>query len=312
MPTLSSRKSKPPVVLVHGGAGSREADEKLREQRSRLVTALAEETWARVAAGESAVDAAAQIVHELETSPLFNAGRGAVLQNDGLARLSASLMDGKRQKFSGVLLATHLIHPSRLALALQGRTESVLGPLGAQLLARELGLPPENPATANRAQQWAERLEKPPQGERVSGTVGAVVLDLAGNLAAATSTGGSGFNFPERVSDSATVAGNYASAFAAISCTGLGEQIVDDGLAVRLETRVRDGSTLLEASERTIREALDRQREYGWIGVDHSGAWVMYWTTEDMICAVRSGDPDSALRSSRPRSARRRREAGSG
>ncbi|HWP01649.1 MAG TPA: isoaspartyl peptidase/L-asparaginase [Methylococcus sp.] len=311
MQTLSSRKSKPPVVLVHGGAGSREADEKLREQRSRLVAALAEETWARVAAGESAVEAAGRIVRELEASPLFNAGRGAVLQSDGLARLSASLMDGKRQKFSGVLLATHLIHPSRLALALQDRTESVLGPLGAQLLARELGLPPENPATANRARQWAERLEKPPEGERVSGTVGAVVLDLAGNLAAATSTGGSRCNFPERVSDSATVAGNYASAFAAISCTGVGEQIVDDGLAVRLETRVRDGSTLPDASERTFREALDRKQEYGWIGVDHSGAWVMYWTTEDMICAVRSGDPDSALRSSRPRSARRRREAGS-
>jgi L-asparaginase len=311
MQTLSFRKSKPPVVLVHGGAGPRETDQRLRAQRSRLVAALAEEARARVAAGEGAVEAATRIVHQLEASPLFNAGYGAVLQSDGLARLSASLMDGGRQKFSGVLLATHLIHPSRLALALQDRTESVLGPLGTQLLARELGLPPENPTTPHRARQWAERLEKPSEGQRGSGTVGAVVLDLAGNLAAATSTGGSRFNFPERVSDSATVAGNYASAFAAISCTGIGEQIVDDGVAVRLETRVRDGRTLPEASELMLREALDRKREYGWIGVDRSGAWVMCWTTEDMICAVRSGDPESAFRSSKPRSARRRREAGS-
>ncbi|MCK7541479.1 MAG: isoaspartyl peptidase/L-asparaginase [Marinilabiliales bacterium] len=141
------------------------------------------------------------------------------MQRDGLARLSASLMDGRRQKFSGVLLATHLNHPSELAHALQGRSESVLGPIGVQLLARELGMKPNYSSDAEQAREWAEYLANMGASDG-RGTVGAVVLDRSGNLAAATSTGGGKFNFPGRVSDSATVAGNYASGFAAVSCTG--------------------------------------------------------------------------------------------
>jgi L-asparaginase len=199
-------------------------------------------------------------------------------------------MDGERQKFSGVLLATHLLHPSRLALALQDRAESVLGPLGAQLLARELGIPPQNPAAPERARRWAEQLAQHAESTGGPGTVGAVVLDSEGRLAAATSTGGGRFNAPERISDSATVAGNYASAYAAISCTGIGEQIVDDGLAVRLETRVRDGLSIVQASERTYQEAIARKREYGWIAVDRRGAWAMCRTTEAMACAAMSAN----------------------
>jgi len=80
------------------------------------------------------------------------------------------------------------------------------------------------------------------------GTVGAVALDQHGYLAAATSTGGIVGNIPERISDSVTVAGNYASKFAPISCTGVGEQIVNDGAAVKIETRVRDGRSIVDAS----------------------------------------------------------------
>ncbi|MCK7541480.1 MAG: isoaspartyl peptidase/L-asparaginase [Marinilabiliales bacterium] len=69
-----------------------------------------------------------------------------------------------------------------------------------------------------------------------------------------------------------------------------GEEIVDDGLAVRLETRVRDGLTLIQASDRVYAEALERRRQYGWIGVERCGTWVSYWTTEEMQCAGRSRD----------------------
>src|SRR6185369_12145738 len=99
------------------------------------------------------------------------------------------------------------------------------------------------------AAAWATFIkDRDPTGDR-SGTVGVVVLDQDGKLAAGTSTGGSAMNRPERVSDSATVAGNYASQFAAISCTGIGEEIVSDGVAVRLETRIRDGSSLESACD---------------------------------------------------------------
>lgn len=282
--------ARPPVLLIHGGAGSAESDAELNRKRHDFISDLAESMWTELSRGLAAVDAATETVKRLEASGLFNAGYGSALQSDGLARLSASLMDGERMKFSGVMLATHLIHPIQLARALQNRTESVVGPLGAQLLARELGMAPQNPVSPARAQRWFEYLQGRNTPSRGTGTVGAVVLDSRRRLAAATSTGGGRFNFPERVSDSATVAGNYASAHAAVSCTGVGEQIVDDGVAVRLETRVRDGRSLAEAADAIYREALERNREYGWIAVDRCGAWSMCWTTETMLCAAISAD----------------------
>ncbi|MCF6157145.1 MAG: isoaspartyl peptidase [wastewater metagenome] len=280
--------AKPPILLVHGGAGSYKDNREVLEQRRRIISGIIAQVWPELLQGASALKTVHRVVELLEADPHFNAGLGAVLQNDGLVRLSASLMDGSKQKFSGVMLATHIIHPSRLAYALQEREQTVLGPLGAQLLARELGIPPENPSTPDRAAKWISYLEKQKQPSQSHGTVGAVALDQQGHLAAATSTGGSTTNVPERVSDSATVAGNYASEFAAISCTGIGEQIVNDGVAVRIETRVRDGRSVIEASDIVYEEANSRQYQYGWIGIDYKGNWAIYHTTKDMPCGVMS------------------------
>ncbi|MEJ2698545.1 MAG: isoaspartyl peptidase/L-asparaginase [Desulfuromonadales bacterium] len=282
----------PPVLLIHGGAGPKKAPEDKRICREAMAEVVSR-VWPLLLRGESALKAVALAVELLEETPLFNAGLGSVLQSDGMARLSASVMDGEKQKFSGVALVTHLVHPSRLALALQGREQTVLGPTGAQLLARELGVPPESPVIAEQAHKWAESLDEGREGT-AHGTVGAVALDVAGRLAAATSTGGADGTVPERMSDSATVAGNYASAFAAISCTGLGEQIIDDGVAVRIETRVRDGQSIVAASERVIEEAAGG-RSYGWIGVDREGSWVSFRTTEEMIFGAMSRDRSSLL-----------------
>lgn len=270
----------PPILLLHGGAGA-SPEAAVQQQRQEVLATIGTEVWAKLNQGLPAVVAVTLAVEKLEDCPLFNAGRGAVLQSDGLARLSASLMDGARQKFSGVMLATHILHPSRLAAYLQNREESVVGPLGAQLIARELGIPPELPLTSESIERWTKTLaEREAITDQRIGTVGAVALDLSGRLAAATSTGGGSANFPERISDSATVAGNYASGYAAISCTGKGEEIVDDGLAVRLETRVRDGESLISASRKTLEEAQGCLRRYGWIGIDHTGNRVVCCTTE--------------------------------
>jgi len=281
-------KAKPPILLIHGGSGSYRGNRtELLELRRATIADLIAQIWPKLLGGAPALEIASQAVAFLEECPHFNAGRGGCLQNDGLVRLSASLMDGKRQKFSGVALATHMIHPSRLAYALQEKEQSVVGPLGAQLLARELGIPPENPIVPSRAEEWLLHLEK---RSEEGGTVGAVVLDREGSLAAATSTGGTRGNVPERMSDSATVAGNYASPYAAISCTGIGEEIVNDGLAVRIETRVRDGGSVIQASELTMEEAKARGRSYGWIAIDRSGNWVSCNTTEDMPFGAMSRD----------------------
>lgn len=285
MRSRHGEKNGPPVLLVHGGAGDHKEDGELLRRRREAINRVLEEIWPRLVAGETAVCAAVRAVELLEAFPLFNAGLGAALQSDGQARLSASVMDGSRQKFSAVALVTHLHHPSRLALALQEREQTMLGPLGAQLLARELGIPPQNPVTPEQGRKWLEFLAEGEKGGR-GGTVGAVVLDREGRLAAVTSTGGGRANVPERMSDSATPAGNYASAFAAISCTGIGEEIVDDGVAVRLETRMRDGASLREASEQLLREAVSRERRYGWIALDSRGSWFCSATTEVMPCGV--------------------------
>lgn len=283
---LSHKKAHLPLILIHGGAGPSSKEPDLDERRRSAIREVMKAAWPKISEGLSATGTVSFIVEQLESSPLFNAGYGAVLQSDGLARLSASLMDGRKQKFSGVQLATHIVHPSKLAYVLQDREESVLGPLGAQLLAREIGMPPANPVTVERARRWVAFLEGEAESFARHGTVGAVALDKNNTMAAATSTGGFSNNYPERVSDSATVAGNYASSHAAISCTGIGEQIVDDGLAVRLETRVRDGKSFIEASDLVYAEASNHARKYGWIGADSMGNWAMYCTTEVMYCAA--------------------------
>lgn len=289
----SLKNAVPPVVLVHGGAGTAEKRLPIKEEKNRVIGAITRRVWSNVHDGQTALEAATDIVGQLETCGQFNAGAGAVLQSDGMARLSASIMDSRNQKFSGVQLATHMIHPSALAYALQNKAETVIGPLGAQLLARELGIAPQNPVCKDQVKRWLSTLEDIDGAVERHGTVGAVVLDHEGNLAAATSTGGNRTNTPERISDSATVAGNYASPWAAVSCTGIGEQIVDDGVAVRLETRVRDGRSIVEASERMFEEGVGQSREYGWIGIDRYGSWVVFTTTEAITAVVMSQGLDA-------------------
>jgi len=101
--------------------------------------------------------------------------------------------------------------------------------------------------------------------------VGCVALDGEGNLAAGTSTGGKGFEIPCRVSDSATVAGNFANPFAGISCTGVGEDIVNAALAAKIVTRVTDGFTLKDACDKSFLEMKAYDGFAGVIGISKTG-----------------------------------------
>jgi len=103
------------------------------------------------------------------------------------------------------------------------------------------------------------------------GTVGAVALDETGTICAGTSTGGTGFESAGRVSDSATVAGNYASEHVGISCTGIGEEIVDLAAAARTAARVAEGLDVAAAVEKTIAEAIAREYRFGMIALDRQG-----------------------------------------
>jgi L-asparaginase len=187
----------------------------------------------------------------LEDDPRFNSGTGSVLQSDGQIRMSASLMDGTTQSFSGVINVSRVQNPIELAQFLQNSPDRVLSDYGSAELAREMQIPSYNALTELRLQEWMQERQdnfkrtmagvvaEPELVETSNarrGTIGVVVLDTHGRLAVGTSTGGKGFERIGRVSDSAMPAGNYATVNAAVSCTGIGEDIIDECLHQRLSS----------------------------------------------------------------------------
>ncbi len=276
-----SGKSPGRLLILHGGAPPRQIDPARIAAATQALTKYAQECFDLLAGGE-VCDVVVAALTAMEADPQFNAGLGSSIQGDGQVRVSAGLMDGTPQTFSGVINALDIKHPSLIARALQGRRARVVSQPGVQSLARELNLPIENLITDASLKDFNERVAK---GD--VDTVGCVARNQAGQLAAGTSTGGRGNELPGRVSDSATVAGNYATAIMAVSTTGVGEEIVDDALAARLETRCRDGLSLEAAARRCYEEALARSRSYGWTAVHRDGSWAAAHTTPSMSFVVR-------------------------
>ncbi len=214
----------------------------------------------------SAVETAVYAVSLLEDDALFNAGIGSQIQSDGKIRMSASLMDGVSQKMSGVINIEEVKNPIQVAQVLMDYDDRVLGGSGATNFARTHGFEKFSTEIPQRRQEYEAKLA----ATRV-GTVGCVALDANGRLAAATSTGGKGFEIPGRISDSATVAGNYANAFCGVSLTGVGEDIVSNATAAKIVTRVTDGFSLQEAFAKTFSELLPYDGFAGAIAIDKDG-----------------------------------------
>ncbi|NJL65913.1 MAG: isoaspartyl peptidase, partial [Microcoleus sp. SM1_3_4] len=238
-----------PKLVIHGGAGtSLHSKGGIDAVRKSLYQVL-QEVYPLLSGGASAIDAVVRGCQLLEDDPRFNAGTGSVVQSDGQIRMSASLMDGFVQRFSGTINVSRVQNPIELAKFLQNSDDRVLSDFGAAELLRELQLPIYDPMTDLRLQEWMQERQgnfnkamadvvAEPAG---MGTIGVVALDAEGRLAAGTSTGGKGFERIGRVSDSAMPAGNYATGSAAVSCTGIGEHIMDECLAARIVIRVTDG-----------------------------------------------------------------------
>ncbi|RYZ80607.1 MAG: asparaginase, partial [Moraxellaceae bacterium] len=254
-------------VIIHGGFFSESSTN--QEMKLAKQNALAEIVTKAHAylANHNAVDTVAYAVGLLEDCELFNAGIGSQIQSDGKVRLSASLMDGKSQKFSGVINLEDVKNPIEVAKQLLAYDDRVLSGDGALTFARANGHEYFNPITTQRQAEYEAKLN---QQER-KGTVGCVALDAEGNIAVATSTGGKGFEIPCRVSDSATVAGNFANEFAGISCTGVGEDIVSGALAAKIVTRVTDGFTLEKACEKSFAELKPFDGFAGVVGISSNG-----------------------------------------
>ncbi len=254
-------------LIIHGGFFSESStNQETKKAKQDALASIVTKGHAYLK-NHTAVETVVYTIALLEDDELFNAGIGSQIQSDGKVRLSASLMDGKTEKFSGVINIEDVKNPIAIAEVLLPYEDRVLSGAGAQNFARKNGVEFFNPITAQRQQEYEAKLNQ----QNNLGTVGCVALDQNGNLAAGTSTGGKGFEIPCRVSDSATVAGNYANKFAGISCTGVGEDIMSGALAAKIVTRVTDGFTLKEACDKSFTELKAFDGFAGVIGISAQG-----------------------------------------
>lgn len=253
-------------IIIHGGffsESSTNLETKIAKQQALL--RIVKDSYAYLQ-NHSALDTVVYAVSQLEDDALFNAGIGSQIQSDGKIRMSASLMDGSTQKMSGVINIEEVKNPVQVAQVLLDYDDKVLGGSGATNFARQHGFEKFSTEIPQRRAEYEAKV-----ASKGLGTVGCVALDANGKIAVATSTGGKGFEIPGRISDSATVAGNYANAFCGVSLTGVGEDIVSGAVAAKIVTRVTDGFTLVEAFEKTFNELKPFDGFAGAIAIDSKG-----------------------------------------
>src|SRR5215831_13737111 len=208
-----------PAIIVHGGAG-RIRDEEL-SQRLEGCKEAALAAWKILEQDDSSLEAAEAAVTVLEDNPLFNAGTGSTLNSLGQVEMDAAIMEGLRLRAGAVAAVRGIKNPIQLARrVMEDGRHIMLAGEGALLFARQIGFPecsPDSLIVEQEKQRWEDK----------HGTVGAVALDVRGQLVAATSTGGTFNKLPGRVGDSPLIGcGTYANESGGVSCTGHGEAII--------------------------------------------------------------------------------------
>jgi L-asparaginase len=253
-------------VIIHGGfftESSTSLETKIAKQKA--LSSIVKETYCYLET-HSALESVVFAVTLLENDPLFNAGIGSQIQSDGVIRMSAALMDGESKKMSGVINIQDVKNPILVAEMLFNEDDRVLGGSGATNFARKNNFEVFSTEIPQRRHEFEEKV-----ASSKTSTVGCVILDNENKIAVATSTGGKGFEIPGRISDSATVAGNYANEFCGVSCTGVGEDIVSGAVASKIVTRVSDGMSIKSAFEKTFDELKPYDGFAGAIAIDCYG-----------------------------------------
>ncbi|WP_114227574.1 MULTISPECIES: isoaspartyl peptidase/L-asparaginase family protein [Sphingomonas] len=279
-------------LVVHGGCGELRLSEK-EEAAGRAGLAAALDAGAAIlAAGGSSLDAVEAAARVLEDDPAFNAGRGSVLAHDGHIELDAAIMDGRTRAAGAVAGLTTIRAPISAARAVMEHSPHVLLSFdGAEEFARDHGLETVDP-------KWFEIPERRAQLERVLasgggfdadvkyGTIGAVAVDAAGHVAAATSTGGLTAKRYGRIGDSPLIgAGTYADdRSAAISATGSGEFFIRAAAAHEVGARMRMlGESLQQALDAVLADIRALGGTGGLIGVAPDGTAAWGFTTRGMF-----------------------------
>jgi len=288
------------VLVIHGGAGtiSKESmtPEMEKQYRHMLDTVIraGEDTLKN---GGSALDAVTTCITMMENSPLFNAGKGAVFNAQGVNEMDASIMNGEDLS-AGAVASVHTIkNPILAARAVMEHSSHVLLiSKGAEKFAAAQGLEMVDSAYFFTERRWKSYLKvkaKQAEGEK-HGTVGAVALDKKGNLAAGTSTGGMTYKMMGRIGDSPIIgAGTYAdNTSCAVSCTGHGEYFMRNVVAYDIGALMKYGQlSLKEAANFVILDKLKKQgAEGGLIAVDYHGNFTMTFNTSGMYRAYVTSD----------------------
>ena len=277
-------------VIIHGGFFSESStnnETKVAKQQALLRIVKDSFDYLKT---HSALETVVYAVSLLEDDELFNAGIGSQIQADGKIRMSASLMDGSTMKMSGVINIEEVKNPVQVAQILLNYDDKVLGGSGATNFARANGFEQFSTEIPQRRSEYEAKLA----ATRI-GTVGCVALDMNGKIAVATSTGGKGFEIPGRISDSATVAGNYANEFCGVSLTGVGEDIVSGAVAAKIVTRVTDGFTLEKAFEKTFNELKPFDGFAGAIAIDNKGNIYRQDSHPSMVFASFDGEKEEVF-----------------
>lgn len=295
-------------IAIHGGAGTILRSTMTEELQSKYEAGLKmaiDAGYSVLAQGGSSLDAVEASVRSLEDCPLFNAGRGSVFNHVGKHEMDASIMDGRNCTAGAVCGISNVRNPVSLARAVMEQSEHVLlSGAGAETFARAQGLPMEQDAYFYNEQRYQQLQEALLKGrvqldhsdkattERKFGTVGAVALDAAGNLAGATSTGGMTNKQWGRIGDSPIPgAGTWASNnTCAVSCTGHGEffirAVVGHDIHCLMDYK---GLSLQEACDTLVHEKLLRLGgEGGLVAVDKAGNIAMPFNSEGMYRACRN------------------------
>ena len=296
-------------LMIHGGAGSLDqlsADEQ-REYHTSLNRIISDGD-ALLREGKSAFDVVEACVMLLENDPLFNAGRGSVLNEDGDVEMDAAIMNGSDLRAGSVAGVRFIRNPIHLArLVIENSDHVMLMGAGAQKFAKLHKVAHETMdyfITDKRTKQWEEAKEKdvtvidldsidqetmPREDPKKYGTVGAVALDQAGNLAAATSTGGIVNKHFGRIGDSPIIgAGVYAdNQTCAVSASGYGEQFIRIALSKTISDLIAyKGLDATDAANEGIRELIVKVRGVGGvIVVDKDGNCKCAFSSGGMIRA---------------------------
>ncbi|MFC6096558.1 isoaspartyl peptidase/L-asparaginase [Flavobacterium qiangtangense] len=277
-------------IIIHGGFFSESStNHETKVAKQNALVRIAKDSYEFLKT-HSALETVVYAVSQLEDDELFNAGIGSQIQSDGKIRMSASLMDGFTQKMSGVINIEEVKNPVQVAQVLLDFDDKVLGGSGATNFARKHGFEVFSTEIPQRRSEYEAKL-----ASAGTGTVGCVALDKDGKIAVATSTGGKGFEIPGRISDSATVAGNYANEFCGVSLTGVGEDIVSGAVAAKIVTRVTDGFSLKEAFAKTFAELKPFDGFAGAIAIDKDGNIFHQDSHPSMVFASFDGEKEEVF-----------------